>query len=278
MVYNASLVAVVKCNGKILRENKDIVSLPFNSEYSILIKNLNSKRCLVNISIDGKDALDSNSIIIDGNDETEIKGFMVGNKVKNRFKFIEKSKQISDYRGDRIDDGIIRIEYWFEKEIMKQYIFHPIHYYYYPYYPIICGNGSAFNNYNESLQFSSPISSTENNASNWTISSSGATLNANASYNSSINYCSSTPIKESLVNEGITVKGTEISQNYNYGSIGILEENSKVIILKLTGTNIDSGKVIDNPITVQTKKVCPTCGKKSKSNIKFCGSCGTFLE
>ena len=41
MVYNEKLVASVKCNGKVLREDKDTVYLPFGSEYSILLKNMN---------------------------------------------------------------------------------------------------------------------------------------------------------------------------------------------------------------------------------------------
>ena len=36
------------------------------------------------------------------------KGFMEGMVARNKFRFIEKTKQISDYRGDRVDDGIIR--------------------------------------------------------------------------------------------------------------------------------------------------------------------------
>lgn len=40
MVYSNQLVAAVKCKGKIMREKKGNIFLPFGSEYSILIKNL----------------------------------------------------------------------------------------------------------------------------------------------------------------------------------------------------------------------------------------------
>ena len=41
MMYHKKLVASIRTNGKILREFKDTVYLPFGSEYSILLKNLN---------------------------------------------------------------------------------------------------------------------------------------------------------------------------------------------------------------------------------------------
>ena len=47
MVYKSNFVAVVKTNGTILREkgeSNDEVYLPFGNEYSLLLKNKNSKR------------------------------------------------------------------------------------------------------------------------------------------------------------------------------------------------------------------------------------------
>jgi len=117
MVYSKKFVAVIKCNGKILREvsQENDVILPFGAEYSILLKNLDNRRAVVEISIDGEDVLDGRRIVIDGNDDTELKGVMVNNAVKNAFKFIQKTKKIQDHRGDKIDDGFIRIKFGFEK-------------------------------------------------------------------------------------------------------------------------------------------------------------------
>lgn len=253
MMYNTSLVAVIKCNGRILREDKEIVLLPFGSEYSILLKNLNSKRCLVNISIDGQDILNGNSLVLGNtkNDcQTEIKGFMNGNKVKNKFKFIEKTQQISDFRGDRIDDGFIRIEYWFEREIPNHIIYSntcfPTYY--------------CYSMYQDNIYYNSSISGSLNS------SVSSKSFDDQNFYVNNLNN-----------QEGITVKGSETNQDFYNVSIGPLENYSKVIILKLKGTNY-SGKMIEKPITIQTKKTCSTCGKKSKSNMKFCSNCGTFLD
>ena len=111
MVYSDKLVVVLKHKGKILREHKDVVTLPFGSEYSILVKNLNTAKAKVSIEIDGEHVLDGQALLVDANTTTELKGFLKGSRTTNRFKFIEKTAQISNYRGDRIDDGIIRVEY-----------------------------------------------------------------------------------------------------------------------------------------------------------------------
>ena len=73
MMYQEKFIAVVKCNNKILREqNKCEVHLPFGSEYSLLFKNLDSRRVNVNVSIDGTDILFGRSLVIDANSEMEL--------------------------------------------------------------------------------------------------------------------------------------------------------------------------------------------------------------
>jgi len=121
MTYNNKFVAVVKCNGKILVEKNGIVHIPFGSEYTILLKNLNSVKAVVDITIDGQDILDSNRLIVHPNSSNELKGFMKDNRVTNKFKFIQKTEEISDFRGDNIDDGIIRIEITFETSLIPNW-------------------------------------------------------------------------------------------------------------------------------------------------------------
>lgn len=119
MVFKSNFVASIKSNGKILHEDRNetspVVYLPFQSEYSILLKNLNTVKANVNISIDGIDILYGKSIIVNPNSEINIERFLDDMDAGHRFKFIEKTEQISNFRGDRIDDGIVRIEYQFEE-------------------------------------------------------------------------------------------------------------------------------------------------------------------
>ena len=115
MTYADNFVVEVKQNGKILRVKNGAVYLPFGSEYSILLKNLNSVRAGIKVSIDGEDVLDNSSLVLDANSDTVLEGFLRGTVARNRFRFINKTQEISDHRGDRADDGLLRVEFAFEK-------------------------------------------------------------------------------------------------------------------------------------------------------------------
>ena len=263
-MYKNNLVVVVKHNGKVLRETGTCVSLPFSSEYSLLVKNLNSRKVSVNISIDGEDVIDGKSLLIQSDSSTELKGFLSGKTAKNKFRFIEKTKQISKYRGDRADDGLIRVNFAFEKEQPTvTYHYHDVSDYWppskrrcpcEPFGPVkYCSGSNSIQKHN--------IKSGGFNSSNDILSCSVSNeLYTNNSFN----------------DDGITVKGSEINQDFNYGYIGDLEK-SNVIVIRLRGEK-NNGTVIERPVMVRNRLTCPTCGKRSRSDSKFCNRCGTFLE
>jgi len=279
MTYQNQLVVVVKCNGKILREDNGVVSLPFGSEYSLLLKNLNSRRASIKITIDGQDILDNSSLVIEPNQETELQGFLTGMIAKNRFKFIQKTKEIQDHRGDKIDDGIIRIEFAFEKpSVIKRDVIVEHHHYndfwhlpiyrydYYEYRPI-----RSFYNSNEVIcssagEYTSKVSSSGEHSSN------GKSPNDDIQvYNCSLDNLS-TPQQD----EGITVKGNEIAQAFHSTYLRELDP-SEVITIRLKGFK-DDGKPVVEPKTTKTRITCSTCGRRCRSNMKYCSNCGTFLE
>lgn len=256
-MHKNNFVVSVKSNGKILREKEDKVFLPFGSEYSLLIKNLDSRKAKVRIHIDSQDILNGSSLIAYPNRYFEIEGFLDGLKARNRFKFIKKTQEISDHRGDRLDDGLIRVEFTFEKEIKTS-----INYSYNYYQPRYGRRGSDYNPI--TLYSSNNIS---NNVSS-TLSENfcgTATANCEDSFNS----------RNIQNDEGITVKGSEINQQFQYADIGELEETANVIILSLKGTKNGNVSI---PLTTKTKLICKTCGKSFNSNAKYCSNCGTFLE
>jgi len=72
-MYSNKLAVAIKSAGKVLREfNKDEVYLPFGKEYSIFIKNMNSVRALVKVTVDGTDIGDGTRFVVDGNSTFDI--------------------------------------------------------------------------------------------------------------------------------------------------------------------------------------------------------------
>lgn len=265
MVYQNKFVVSVKANGKILREDDDVVYLPFGSEYTILIKNLNSKRAKVNIDIDGQEVV--HDLVVNANSDVEVERFLKGNmNTGHKLKFIEKTQQISDHRGDRIDDGIIRVEYAFEKN--KPYM-----------------------DWNFPIQPMTKTYRTKNVVSNKYLSydnssARGITHDSHVIGNS---YNSFAPSNHSgeityqanvnhVSDEGITVEGSQSFQKF-VSVRDFQTDASEVITLKLKGAVIQEEKIVEvtKPVTVKTKRTCHTCGTKNKWGSKFCSECGTAL-
>ena len=240
MMYNNNFVVVVKHKGKVLRESSNgTVRLPFGSDYTILLKNKNSRKAVANVEIDGEDV--ATGIIVPGNDSVELKGAINGLNVSNHFRFIEKTREISNFRGDREDDGLVRVEYRFEQYDVVQVPIRPM----------------------KKKGYSRDDVWTYYNSSNEVRY--GATCD-------NYTFCSS--------DVGITVPGKETNQNFEYGHTKMLELQSHVIVLHLKGTVKKRKRVrkIRKAITVKTRLQCQTCGRKSKSSMKFCGNCGTYLK
>src|ERR1700677_1302362 len=119
MMFANQYVLAVKANGKILREQDRNVTLPFGTEFELVCKNLNSRRAMVSVSIDGKDVADGRRLIIAPNNSVTLSRYIRnGNLVSgNAFRFIERSAAVEAHRGVKEDDGIVRAEFFTEKEI-----------------------------------------------------------------------------------------------------------------------------------------------------------------
>lgn len=275
-MYNNKLVATIKHKGKVLREFKDVVQLPFGSEYSIYIKNLNSVRALVKIEIDGEDISDGTKFIVEPNNYIEIERYLKnGNLAEgNRFKFIERTSAIEQHRGAKAEDGIVRVEFWFEDKFNSFKDHTKI---------IQDGWWKPPNTWGDGGYCGSPTYGNETLAKgNVTtpLNVQGQGIADNVAYNASqAALCSvQTNSNVDLYNDvGITVPGSISNQQFQQGAWFPTESTSQVIILKLLGET-KSGKQVKKAVTVKFKPKCTTCGRLNKATAKFCTECGTSLK
>lgn len=128
-MFSENFIVAVKVGGQVLRESGNLVSLPFGCEYTILLKNLNSRRAMVSVGVDGNDATDG-KLILAPNATLELERFIRNGNLNsgNRFKFIERTAAVEKHRGVKEDDGLIRAEFWAEREVIEKPIVRP-HYY-----------------------------------------------------------------------------------------------------------------------------------------------------
>jgi hypothetical protein len=248
-MYSHKIVVALRAGGKILRDQDGCVRLPFGEEYSILLKNLESRKVVVAIDIDGDDVLSSNRLLIAPNESLELYGFMKGSSVTNKFKFIKRTENIENNRGIHVDDGIVRITFQFEKEkpIVQDY-------YLWDYNPCVIYPPQIKTRVDCSYAYG------DGNLTNFDT----ITLTSNCSSN-----CDNSI--------GITTKGSETNQEFANGYIGALEERKHTIVLRLVGYK-DDGNVVKFPIFTNDKIKCNTCGRVNSSANKFCPECGTYIE
>jgi hypothetical protein len=258
MMYNQKLVASIKAKGKVLREFKDTVYIPFASEYSILLKNLNTTRAVVNVFIDGENVVPGGLVIDPGRTVDLERWIKNGNLSEgNKFKFIERTQAIEDGpRGIKLEDGLIRVEYQFE--IPR---------------PVINWNSTPYYGSNSMLRSMNISGSTGDWAGPAGSVTCSATLNSVSTDNFKV-----TASGASFKNEtGITVPGSKSTQSFQTTTVGALDPTVHNIVLKLVG-DLGDNKPVTKPVTVKAKPKCTTCGKQNKAHAKFCSECGTALE
>jgi hypothetical protein len=289
MMYSNRFIASLKVGGKILRENSGAVSLPFGSEYEILLKNLNSRRAMCKVTIDGQDATEGTRLILPANGSLTLERFIKNNNLKagNKFKFIERTRQIEDHRGIKEEDGLIRVEFWAEKEVIEQPIVRMKYYdnwvpvdrpywpYNRPYYwyeapPPYTGQPTIYCN---SVQ--SGAMGVAQTTTTGSLTSSGNIASASGGMLRSTGLqamnCSA-PVNDA----GITVAGSKSDQSFQSSYGFETEFNSQVIVLQLRGVVRD--EPVKAAVTVDFKPTCPTCGKVNKISHQFCSNCGTNLH
>lgn len=256
MMYNNKLAMAIKVNGRVLREFGEKVFVPFGSEYTILIKNLNTTRALVNINIDGTLATKS-GLIIEAGKDFELERYLKDDLNKgNKFKFIERTQGIEKHRGVGLEDGLIAVDYQFELQM--------------PTYFQVTG-GVKYRNHHYFDDYST-MDTNENYRSVLTVPS----FESDYSYhsNDTITYSTNNNVIQNDV--GITVPGSISEQKFKTTYVNTLELTKHNMIIKLVGET-DDNKPVSKPLTVKVKPKCVTCGKMNKATSKFCNSCGTAL-
>jgi len=294
-MYQSKLVASLKANGKILREFKDTVYIPFGSEYSFLIKNLHTQRACVNIFIDGEDVVEG-GLVVNAGQEVNLERYVKNGNLTagNKFKFIERTGAVEEHRGIKLEDGLVRIEFQYEKYtpplVTTKWV--PGHYEYdtsltrglfnNPMYGGMTGISNSTGDRFSVTASGASYSTNVNGQMRGVDFSKGESVKATAA--AAINKVApqSSEVHDGMAtcdwnDVGITVPGSKSDQRFTHITMGAMEIEKHSIVLKLLGETPDNKPVLQ-PVTVERKPECVTCGKKNKATAKFCAECGTALE
>ncbi len=258
MFSNDFVVSILK-DGTIIQDNKaGIVTLPFGSEYSIRLRNKNSRRALARVYIDEENVTE-NGIILPANSYVDLER---PTNNPNCFKFVSIKSDDAANAGKRSQtdgrNGVVRVEWQLEKEIKWVYPSNP--------WPIYTEN--PWKKYH-----TEPT---------WTCTQYGpAQSGAPSSFMMGFNSCereektsrgihSAEKSARKKLSEGCTVEGSASDQTFTYGNIQV-EGPITTIRLILQGYICKEG--------TQKGLYCESCGAKAKSkSAKFCYVCGKRIN
>jgi expansin (peptidoglycan-binding protein) len=268
------MVVNVKINDRTVEEKDGKVVIPFNSEYSLLLKNRNDRKAVARVYIDGDEVTEKGRLIIDANSSVNLERYIDDVERGRRFKFVPLSNNKVSDKGNS-EKGCIEVRFQLVKPVVNNVIVHEEHIYHHrPHWPIRY-NGPFYVDYDYPL-FGGTVfcNSVSKGLSSGTLNTSG---NSNfTSFATSIAGAGEIKTHDDafiqdnhLVEEkGATIKGSNSSQKFSFAYIGELESNEIVIRFQLVGTT-DS-----NIISKYCKKHCPSCGKAYGVNDAFCSVCG----
>jgi hypothetical protein len=253
-MFKSGFVVAVKVNGRVLSEQGNIVKLPFGSEYTILLKNLENRSAVADVTVDGRKVVDQ--IIVPKNDSVEIERFVDSMVNGYKLKFIGKAESVERYRGNKVDDGILRVTYRFEKEKTLG------HFWEYTSYPI---HGKIF----DYESYPNPRRKTSGDIRDIHHYDTGTSPSfLKSSHNNC--FCSTN-------DKGITVEGDDSHQGFTFGNVDELEYIYNVITLKMVGFTPNIEEVL-KPFYVKQKVICKYCGFRWDNRQKYCGNCGSRLN
>ena len=314
-MYSNKLAVGIKSKGKVLREFKDTVYIPFGTEYSILLKNLHTSRAVVNVFIDGVNQTPG-GLVVDAMKEAELERSLLNGSLTagNKFKFIERTGAVEEHRGVQLEDGLVKIEYQFES--VTQIRTPSVQNHYYNGLKVGSGynsldvpghwlsaSGSQVNAYNASLATATTNASltTNNTGVSGVYNVGGIARGADMSRGEFTGTVASAAVDQYLRDNnikpkfsgevhdgcatmdmgyndaGITVSGSRSDQRFSITHMGAMDSEKFSMVIRLLGETPDNKPVIKS-VTVKTKPKCVTCGRQNKATAKFCVECGTALE
>lgn len=294
-MFKNDLVVSVKANNKFLREMGQNVRIPFGTEYEIYLKNTRDCDCIVDVTIDGKEVSDK-LVYIKANSQFELKG---DTRTNHAFRFIERTKKISKHRGNKADDGLIRVEYYFRKHEFqhpkvvvssyKSYVTKP----YSPFGPLIgqaepyrCDStgkhpmwGGTIGAINANY-VQSDLSITTNSAVgqvSYTAGGDDMVFNCMIDENNQLNSHMLRSV-EPKNETGITVGGSDVQQGFTEIETKEWEWETDRYSMTLQLLGEVEGEPVKKVVESRKNIVCSICGTSNKSSQRFCGDCGNRIQ
>ncbi len=265
MMYNQQFVLAILNEGSPVREIAGGVTLPFNSEYKIRLKNKNNVRTKARVWVDGRKVSGLGDFILHEGETLDLERFLDASMSQGRrFKFVPLSDGRFNDPTDP-DNGIVKVEFYKELAIKIDFIdfknpIKPL-----PTYPVDPYYPSNMHTSNHTVTDTN--SGRGSSAGSLGVSSSRL-IGASTSYYA----FNSLPSKGQA---GATVEGGNSNQTFTEGDDFETDAFPVTLTLRIQGprTRTVSPKPQPQP-SPQPRRFCNSCGARRKRSDNFCSGCG----
>jgi len=90
-MYDNGFVVAIRVQDRFVEEKNGNFVVPFDSEYSIRLKNRNNRKAIARIYIDGEEVNKLGSFILDANSSLDLERFVADLNEGDKFKFVPLS-------------------------------------------------------------------------------------------------------------------------------------------------------------------------------------------
>lgn len=262
MAYDRQFVLAIMDGRHPIREIDGKVTLPFNSEYKIRLKNKNNVRAKARVWIDGRKVSNLGDFILNPGETLDLERFLDDSMSEgNRFKFVPLSDSRVNDPTDS-ENGIVKVEFYREQVLKLDWNIPPIEVKPLPTYP---RGGPAYPAYPfyggpDYTLTSTPV------PTNYIRSSCSMRAVSN-----SVNYVA--PVQEHG-QAGATVEGSNSNQKFTEGHDFNTEIYPITLTLKIQGPR--KLPVVTKPDSKPRERIrfCGSCGRRRYRQDRFCRRCG----
>ena len=278
-MYNSKFVASIKVNGEFLKEDKlGVVSLPFDSEYEIYLKNEHKDhKAMVEVLVDGESITKKGRLILNEGQYFNLDCFLDDLASNHRFRFVKKAdcNPHNLNKKDKAEHSVVEVR--FHKEKKKPVTEHH-HHWNYPYYPTIPWGTNPSIWHPPAIWYCSTndlkVSSKTMTFSDTGISNTVSSMSANPTVTSANVYCNmSTPTMDFCgfpINEGVTDKGSKSYQQFSLVH-GFDTDDCVTIRIALSGYEVEKS-------TGPARRGCYYCKISYGPEVNYCSNCGNPVK
>jgi hypothetical protein len=271
-MYSKNFVVAILHNGKFCEESKDgIVALPFGSEYTIRLRNKNSRRAVAFVYID-EENVTGGGIVVDANNYIDLERSTT-KAVKFKFVSAKSGEAIDAGKNNRTDgsNGVIRVEWKLEKEKPAIPTYIPVPYPYpvpYPRPKFRPYYGTPRSTYVKGGPCGQSMSGSPDALLSFDASASAPSMPTNYSE------CNTSAAQRENLKEGCTVEGSYSHQTFYKVNIDLEDGPGVVIRIVLRGYTEDKAPAVLH----EAGPFCVNCGSRTGKRAKFCSKCGTKIQ